>query len=63
MPRHFERREWASIFDQLMNHDDFTCPLEMLESTFKYFEREYVALEGREKQAFQKQFQKYIQTK
>ena len=63
IPRHYDKREWTSIFDKFMNHDDFTSPIEVLEMARDYCTQEYQSLPLRERDAFQIQFQKYLKNK
>ena len=39
VPRHFDRREWGSIFDRLMNQDQLESPLDDLENIKNYIYR------------------------
>lgn len=63
IPRHFDRVEWTSIFDNFMNHKDFNSPIDTLELARNYCMEEYQSLPQKEKDFFQMQMQKYIQTK
>ena len=63
VPRHFDRREWGSIFDRLMNQDQLESPLDDLENIKNYIKEEYETLSKSTKDGFRLKYNDYILSK
>ena len=63
VPRHFDRREWASIFDRLMNHESMESPIEDLVNIREYLEEEYRSLTNISRDGFRLKYNEYVLSK
>ena len=60
IPRHFDRPEWKTIFDSLLNHEGLGNGLEKLRRARDHCTHQYQLLDKREKNSFGVQYSSYL---